>query len=106
MEANCLSGTEEGEELDGDKARCWKVPWLRIFRGSGTDGFAAVPVGKQSTFHDLLSNFAAVAAIAAAAKLLQSCPTLCDIDSSPPGSPIHGILQARVLEWGAIAFSN
>ena len=42
---------------------------------------------------------------AAAAKLLHSCPTLCDpIDSSPPGSPIPGILQARVLEWGAIAF--
>ena len=40
-------------------------------------------------------------------KSLQSCPTLCDpIDSSPPGSPIPGILQARVLEWGAIAFSN
>ena len=103
MEANCLSGTEEGEELDGDKAWCWKVPWFRIFRGSGTDGFAELPVGKQSTFHGLLSNFAAVAA---AAKSLQSCPTLCDIDSSPPGSPIHGIFQARVLEWGAIAFSN
>ena len=43
---------------------------------------------------------------AAAAKLLQSCPTLCDpIDGSPPGSPVPGILQARVLEWGAIAFS-
>ena len=43
---------------------------------------------------------------AAAAKSLQSCPTLCDpIDSSPPGSPVPGILQARVLEWGAIAFS-
>ena len=42
---------------------------------------------------------------AAAAKSLQSCPTLCDpIDSSPPGSPIPGILQARVLEWGAICF--
>ena len=40
-----------------------------------------------------------------AAKLLQSCPTLCDpIDGSPPGSSIHGIFQARVLEWGAIAF--
>ena len=37
----------------------------------------------------------------------QSCPTLCDpIDSSPPGSPLHGIFQARVLEWGAIAFST
>ena len=43
---------------------------------------------------------------AAAAKLLQSCPTLCDpIDGSPPGFSVHGILQARVLEWGAIAFS-
>ena len=44
---------------------------------------------------------------AAAAKSLQSCPTLCDpIDSSPPGSHIPGILQARRLEWVAIAFSN
>ena len=44
---------------------------------------------------------------AAAAKSLQSCPTLCDpIDSSPSGSPIPGILQARTLEWVAISFSN
>ena len=44
---------------------------------------------------------------AAAAKSLQSCPTLCDpIGSSPPGSPIPGILQARTLEWVAISFSN
>ena len=43
---------------------------------------------------------------AAATKSLQSCPTLCDpIDGSQLGSPISGILQARVLEWGAIAFS-
>ena len=42
---------------------------------------------------------------AAAAKSLQSCPTLCDpIDCSPPGSPIPGILQARTLEWAAISF--
>ena len=41
---------------------------------------------------------------AAAAKLLQSCPTLCDpIDGSPPGSPIPGILQARTLEWVAVS---
>ena len=46
-------------------------------------------------------------AAAAAAKLLQSCPTLCDpIDGSPPGSPVPGILQARTLEWAAISFSN
>ena len=44
---------------------------------------------------------------AAAAKLLQSCPTLCDpIDISTPGSPVPGILQARTLEWVAISFSN
>ena len=44
---------------------------------------------------------------AAAAKLLQSCPTLCDpIDGSPPGSTAPGILQARTLAWVAITFSN
>ena len=43
----------------------------------------------------------------AAAKSLQSYPTLCDpIDGSPPGSPVPGILQARTLEWVAISFSN
>ena len=47
------------------------------------------------------------AAAAAAAKSLQSCPTLCDpIDGSPLGSPVPGILQARTLEWVAISFSN
>jgi len=47
------------------------------------------------------------AAAAAAAKSLQSCPTVCDpIDGSPPGSPVPGILQARTLEWVAISFSN
>ena len=46
-------------------------------------------------------------AAAAAAKSLQSCPTLCDpIDGSPPGSPVPGILQARTLEWVAISVSN
>ena len=58
----------------------WKIPWTEK------------PDGLQS---------------AAAAKLLQSCPTLCDpIDGSPPGSPVPGILQARTLEWVAISFSN
>ena len=46
-------------------------------------------------------------AAAAAAKSLQSCPTLCDsMDCSPPGSPVPGILQARTLEWVAISFSD
>ena len=43
---------------------------------------------------------------AAAAKSLQLCPTLCDpIDGSPPGSSVHGILQARILKWVAVSFS-
>ena len=54
-----------------------------------------------------LSNFLEVMSAAAAAKSLQSCPTLWDpIDGSPPGSSVPGILQARKLEWVAISFSN
>ena len=46
-------------------------------------------------------------ATAAAAKSLQSCPTLCDlIEGSPPGTPVPGILQARTLKWVAIPLSN
>ena len=45
--------------------------------------------------------------ICVAAKLLQSCPTLCDpLDGSPPGSTVPGIVQARMLEWVAISSSN
>ena len=48
-----------------------------------------------------------IVATAAAAKPLQSCLTLCDpIDSSPPGFSVPGILQARILEWVAISFSD
>ena len=55
------------------------------------------------TTSKLVADYAA----AAAAKSLQSCPTLCDpIDGSPRGSSVPGILQARVLECGAIAFSG
>ena len=47
------------------------------------------------------------AAAAAAAKLLQLCPTLCDpIDGSPPGSHVPGILKAKALEWVAVSFSR
>ena len=54
---------------------------------------------------ELINDHSKVAAAAAA--LLQSCPTVCDpIDGSPPGSPVPGILQARTLEWAAISFSN
>ena len=52
-------------------------------------------------------NLVYAAATAAAAKSLQLCLTLCDpIDGSPPGSPVPGILQARTVEWAAIAFSH
>ena len=56
---------------------------------------------------DFQSGLHCLATASAAAKSLQSCPTLCDlIDGSPPGSPVPGILQARTLEWVAISFSN
>ena len=58
----------------------------------------------QFIFLDTLRDWGRAAA---AAKSLQSCPTLCDpIDGSPPGSPAPGILQARTLEGVAISFSN
>ena len=58
-------------------------------------------------FLSIFVKHAAAAAAAAAAKSIQSCPTLCDpIDGSPPGSSVPGILQARILEWVAISFSN
>ena len=66
--------------------------------------------GKELIFNRFFSNTQSgpkKEAVAAAAKSLQSCPTLCyPTDGSPPGSPIPGILQARTLEWVAISFSN
>ena len=62
---------------------------------------------KVFIFKYFLSDVSIAAAAAAAAKSLQSCPTLYDpSDGSPPGSPVPGILQARTLEWVAISFSN
>ena len=60
--------------------------------------------GRKNKFE---KTFSTTSDTAAAVKSLQSCPTLYDpIDGSPPGFPIPGILQARILEWGAIAFSR
>ena len=68
------------------------MKWLKIRSESPTLSFTLT-----------LCDVAAVAA----AKSLQSCPTLCDpVDGSPPGSPVPGILQARTLEWVVISFSN
>ena len=87
-----------------------KIPWKRkwqptsVFLPGKSHGQRILagysPWGHKSDGHDLMTA-------AASAKLLQSCPTLCDpIDGSPPGSPVPGILQVRTLEWVAISFSN
>ena len=61
--------------------------------------YLALTLDSVTRFQDVIEKVAA--------KSLQSCPTLCDpIDSSPPGSPVPGILQARTLEWVAISFSS
>ena len=66
----------------------------------------AKPTGEMG-FSKENEYFTSIYAAGAAAKLLQSCPTLCSpIDGSPPGSPIPGILQVRTLEWVALSFSN
>ena len=64
-------------------------------------------MGSKILYDSLVEDTCHYAAAAAAAKSLQSCPTLGNpIDGSPPGSPVPGILQATTLEWGAISFSN
>ena len=69
--------------------------------------FKIFPLSFWPGFSFLSWHGCLAAAAAAAAKSLQSCPTLCDpIDGSPLGSSVPGILQARVLEWVAISFSN
>ena len=79
-----------------------KVTFNSKFHGEGPFTFRDLQTQKH-----LRLKFMVLSTQIAAAKLLQSCPTLCDpIDGSPPGSPVPGILQARTLEWGAISFSN
>ena len=66
-----------------------------------------LPRSKRLNFMAAVTTCSDFAAAAAAAKSHQSCPTLCDpTDGSPPGSVVPGILQARILEWAAISFSN
>ena len=78
------------------KTQQWLSDWKRL---------SFIPVPKKGNAKEC-SDYHTVAA-AAAAKSLQSCPTLCDpLDGSPPGSPVPGILQARTVEWVAISFSN
>ena len=76
-----------------------------LFSGLDPGSSVAVKVGTRLHFPEIFFSFFCCEP-SAAAKLLQSFQTLCDpIDSSPPDSPVPGILQARTLEWVAIAFS-
>ena len=92
-----------------------KIPWRKkwqptpVFLPGDPRGQRSLvvysPWGGKRDPHDLGTKH--ITHNAAAAKSLQSCPTLCDpIDGSPPGSLVPGILQARTLEWVAISFSN
>ena len=85
------------------RVRRLATPWTAAYQAPPSMGFSRqeywsrVPLPSPHIY----------TAAATAAKSLQSCPTLCDpIDGSPLGSPVHGILQARTLEWVAISFSN
>ena len=87
-----------------------KIPWRKKWQPTpvflpGEIPWTEEPGGLQSMGSQRIGHDGVTAA--AAAKSLQSCPTLCNpIDSSPPGSPVPEILQARTLEWVAISFSN
>ena len=83
--------------------RLLATPWTAACQAPPSMGFS-----RQEYWSGVpLPSPSLITAVAAAAKSLQSCLTLCDpIDGSPPGSPVPGILQARTLEWVAISFSN
>ena len=107
-------------------ATTWEVPqisyqlhWSRFcsYLGCRNLSSAFLDFSKRELIHILLNlcfcarkkgqGFPILLSCCCAAKSLQSCPTLCNpIDSSPPGSSVPGILQARTLEWVAISFSN
>ena len=92
LSCSVVSDSRQHHELQPARLLC---PWDFLGKNNGAG------------CHFLLPNATCYPAAAAAAKSLQSCPTLCDpIDGSPPGSPVPGILQARTLEWVAISFSN
>jgi len=86
-------------------SRVWlfSTPWTAAHQAPLSMGFSRQEYWSGVPLPSPQWNTAA----AAAAKLLQSCPTLCDpTERSPPGSPVPGILQARILEWVAISFST
>ena len=111
MMAVSETGTQEEEQLEEDKKN-FQQSLRCLFKAQNIHLqviYMALVLRRQVQTGDRVSHKAGThkAAAAAAAKSLQSCPTLCDlIDGSPPGFPVPGILQARTLEWVAISFSN
>ena len=96
MYVNDGTWIEESSALNGAKVQESRLSLTEVRK-----------VKKVQYYHPLSSSWPGGVVFAAAAESLQSCPILCDpIDSSPPGSPIPGILQARTLEWVASSFSN
>ena len=82
------------------KNKAWRIPGTEEPSG-------LLSMGSQRVGHDWSDLAAAAAAVCVRAKSLQSCPTLWDpMDCKPPGSSVHGILQAKILEWVAISFSR
>ena len=104
------AGEGDDRGWDGWMASLTRWTWVWVNSGSWwwTGGLACCGSWgcKELDMTERL-NWTKLICAAAAAKLFQSCPTLCDpIDNSPPGSPVPEILQARILEWVAISFSN
>ena len=92
--------SEQVGPFSGQRVLCWCPISVASLLHPGT----SLQMGRNYSF---IHSFKQYVSAAAAAKSLQSCPTLWDpIDGSPPGSPVRGILQARTREWVAISFSN
>ena len=97
----------ERQRIDAFELWCWKrllrIPWT----ARRSNKSILMKINPQYSLEGLMVKLKLQYLAAAAAKSLQSRPTLCDPrDGSPPGSPVPGILQARTLEWVAIFFSN
>ena len=96
----CMKVKRENEVAQS--LRLLATPWTAAHWAPPSMGFC-----RQEYWSGVPLPSSSIVSATAATKLLQLCPTLCDpIDGSPPGSSVHGICQAKVLEWGAIAFSR